>query len=530
MKRAVLYARVSSDDTHRDDRNLRGQLDMCRERAHSRGWQVVAELPEDDRGASGASFELPQLNRVREMARAKDFDVLVVREIDRLSRSLAKQLIVEEEMKRAGVQIDYVLGEYPDTPEGNLMKNIKASVAEYERLKIMERMVRGRRQKVKAGSVLMHGHDPFGYRRVEIGGKWVLEINEVEAQVVRMIFNWYTIGDGVHAPLAMYKIALQLNELGIPSRADKNPSLQKERGWGRWSSSSIQKMLTNETYRGVWRYQKSNKHQDVERLAVDVPAIISDDTWKMAVQRRKENFSEARRNRKYDYLLRGRVICGGCGCRMRAQGRLGRGKHYTYYACDSKYRNSIRSCETSVGFRSDQVDPAVWGWVKSFLMNPVALAEGLTAQQEEQERQNAPIRERLKVVDDLLAENQQKLDRLLDLYLAGDFAKDVLAERKVRLEATVAALTKERDNIVRALDGSGLTVEQIRDLQAFAAQVAADLAANEDDFDTMRRVVEALNLEITLAVEDGEKVCYVRGALTSNPERLFIVTTNPHSH
>ncbi len=134
-KRAVLYARVSKDDTRNDGRNLDGQLEMCREYAQAHGWHVVAELAEDDRGASGASFELPQLNRVREMAQDSEFDILVVREIDRLSRSLAKQLIVEEELKRHGVQIKYALSEYPDTPEGSLMKNIRATIAEYEREK-----------------------------------------------------------------------------------------------------------------------------------------------------------------------------------------------------------------------------------------------------------------------------------------------------------------------------------------------------------------------------------------------------------
>jgi site-specific DNA recombinase len=144
MKRAVLYARVSSDDRGNDGRSLIGQLNMCREYAVKHGYQVVAELAEDDRGACGASFELPQLGRIYEMARASELDILVVREIDRLSRSLAKQLIVEEELKRSGVQIEYVLGEYPDTPEGSLMKNVRAVIAEYERLKIMERMNRGK--------------------------------------------------------------------------------------------------------------------------------------------------------------------------------------------------------------------------------------------------------------------------------------------------------------------------------------------------------------------------------------------------
>ena len=148
-QRAVLYARVSSDDRGRDGRNLSGQLEMCRQYALEQGWQIVAELAEDDRGASGASFELPELSKVLDMAEAGEFDVLAVRELDRLSRNLAKQLIVEEELNRQGVQVEYVLEDYPDSPEGRLNKHIRATIAEYEREKITERMSRGRRQKAK---------------------------------------------------------------------------------------------------------------------------------------------------------------------------------------------------------------------------------------------------------------------------------------------------------------------------------------------------------------------------------------------
>jgi DNA invertase Pin-like site-specific DNA recombinase len=73
-KRAVLYARVSGDDRGREGRNLVGQLEMCREYAKKRAYTIVAELAEDDSGASGASFELPRLNEVRDLAQAGLFD------------------------------------------------------------------------------------------------------------------------------------------------------------------------------------------------------------------------------------------------------------------------------------------------------------------------------------------------------------------------------------------------------------------------------------------------------------------------
>ena len=161
-KRAVLYARVSGDDRGQDGRNLAGQLDMCRQYAREQDWPVVAELAEDDRGASGASLELPQLSQVVSMAKEGDFEILVVRELDRLSRNLAKQLFVEVELRRHGVEVEYAMADYPDTPEGRLNKHIRATIAEFEREKITERMSRGRRQKVEAGNVLVAGRPPTG--------------------------------------------------------------------------------------------------------------------------------------------------------------------------------------------------------------------------------------------------------------------------------------------------------------------------------------------------------------------------------
>ena len=160
-KRAILYARVSGNDRDTDGRNLNSQIEMGQEYTQERGYTILAELSEDDRGASGAEIDLPGLNSIREIARKNQFDVLVVREIDRLSRKLAKELIVEQDLKRAGVEIEYVLSEYPDTPEGNLQKHVKAATAEYEREKITERMSRGRHDAIKDGNIMVHGRPPY---------------------------------------------------------------------------------------------------------------------------------------------------------------------------------------------------------------------------------------------------------------------------------------------------------------------------------------------------------------------------------
>jgi site-specific DNA recombinase len=517
-KRAILYARVSSDDRGKDGRNLAGQLEMCRRHSLEQGYSIVAELAEDDSGASGASFELPRLSQVLALAEAGQFDVLVVRELDRLSRKLAKQLIIEEELKRHGVHIEYVLGHYDDTPEGTLMKHVRAVVAEYERLKITERIVRGKRQRVKAGSVLVYGRPPYGYEVVKDNGKWRLVPKDPEARFVRLIFSWYTQGNGTGGPIGMSAIARKLTDMGIPTYADTHYNGdRKKRGWAEWSTATIQAILRNETYCGVWHYGKRRgrlgerkRNPDEHLVSVKVDKIIEREVWEAAQTQMIANRNSTPHTVKYDYLLARRVICGECGLKMAGTSTRGNGKVYQYYRCPAtNSQDYARDCDMP-GFRVVEVDTAVWEWVKSLLTDREALANGLEAYQVEGAKENEPVRQRVQVIDDLLAENRTQRERLLDLFLSGEFPRDMLSDRKARLDATITALEKERSGLVAHLERQVLSNEQIESLQDFATEVNKGLEVAEDDFQTRRDIVELLDVQVTLVLEDGERVVYAR--------------------
>jgi hypothetical protein len=161
-------------------------------------------------------------------------------------------------------------------------------------------------------------------------------------------------------------------------------------------------------------------------------------------------------------------------------------------------------------FRADQVDMVVWRWTKSILADPEALAQGLWEIHRERERESSPVRERLNVVDDLLTDNRTQLERLLDLYLLGDFTKDVLIDRKVRLEETIFALERERSGLAAHLQAQLLTTEQIQTIQSFAAKVGENLEAMDGDLAAMRALIAALDVQVTLVVENGQKFVYTR--------------------
>src|SRR5439155_3899574 len=132
---------------------------------------------------------------LREAVRARAFDVVLVHDPDRLSRKLAHQLLLVEELERAGVRLEYFTTPREDTPEGRLLLNVKGVVAEYEREKIRERTTRGKKQKAREGH-LPGGSCPYGYRSdpTQPGG---LGIHDDEARVVREMFRWLTEGSSM---------------------------------------------------------------------------------------------------------------------------------------------------------------------------------------------------------------------------------------------------------------------------------------------------------------------------------------------
>jgi site-specific DNA recombinase len=471
------------------------------------------------------------LNRVRELAHGSRFDVLVVREIDRLSRNLAKQLIVEEELKHSGVFIEYVLGDYPDTPEGNLMKHVRASVAEFERLKISERMVRGRYLKVRAGSVLVAKHPPYGYdvATSDNGKKYALVFNPAEAQVVDLIYRLFLDGSGKTGPLAMSEIARRLTELKAPIPR----SAILKRRTEEWSQTTVHMILENRTYAGVWTYGKTNrgKHNAPDNhVQVKVPAIVTEKMWVEVQARLSRNKARMLRRVVHDYLLRRRLQCGICGRLMQGETQAyftrKRKKDYKYYVCE-RTQTLPRPCP---GFRcsADRADPVVWEWIKSLMLNPKRLEQGLKSYQAVRDNESEPLRSQIQLIDAQLTNYRSQLERLIDLYLSNEIAKDMLVDRKARLESTVAALEKEKSELDQQLETKTLTAEQIKTILDFATAIRDRLSYADENFAARRQLIELLDVTGRVVKEEEGLFVYTRCIIASDTLQLEETATCAH--
>ena len=104
MKRAAIYARVSTEDQSDSGYSLPGQIAECRAYAGRLDASIVAEFQEDVSGAKAVT-DRTQGARLFEMVRRHEVDAIIVHRVDRLSRDIVDLLITVRSWLKSGVEI-----------------------------------------------------------------------------------------------------------------------------------------------------------------------------------------------------------------------------------------------------------------------------------------------------------------------------------------------------------------------------------------------------------------------------------------
>src|SRR3712207_3223648 len=136
-KRAILYARVSTDEQARTGYSLAQQLEALRDYAAREGLQVLEEVA--DPGQSGASLERPGMDRVRDLVAAGGVSVVLAQDRDRFTREPAYHYLLRREFEEHGTKIRALNARGAATLEGDLTDGIRDPLAKFERAKTAER-------------------------------------------------------------------------------------------------------------------------------------------------------------------------------------------------------------------------------------------------------------------------------------------------------------------------------------------------------------------------------------------------------
>ncbi|MDP4085097.1 MAG: recombinase family protein [Bacillota bacterium] len=408
--RVALYIRVSTK-LQEERFSLSAQEKELLEYAISKNWTVVEILKDVD---SGGKLEKKGLNELMDLAEEGSIDVVLCIDQDRLSRlntvewEFLKDVLRDNNVKIAepGSMVDL------KNEDQEFISDIKNLIAKLEKRKIVRRMMRGKRQKLREGQGW--GKAPLGYKFNKTTKKY--ELDENWSWVIPFIDDLYLTKN-----LGMIVIAHELNKIS------KTPS-------GRfWNETLVQRRLLSKAFHGVMEKTFSNG----ETISIDgiYPPLRTEETWKqiqMEREKRKTRFKvDARQNENIHFLRQTFITCGHCSRKLHVANH-GTKTHSNYYIKHGrKLKLKDRSvCDISIN--TIRFDDKLTLAIKDILKSEEIAKRYINLESNDQEINL--LKRSIKAGEKSLKQLQEKRDKLLDLFLDGEFPKNTLNEKNAILE------------------------------------------------------------------------------------------------
>jgi site-specific DNA recombinase len=505
---SALYARVSSEQ-QAQAHTIDSQLAALRERITCDGALLSPEHAFIDAGYSGSTLIRPALERLRDAVAAGEVQRVYVYSPDRLARKYAYQVMLVDELQRAGVALVFLNRELGQSPEDELLLQMQGMIAEYERAQMLERSRRGKRHKARRGSVNVLGGAPYGYRYVTLaegGGEARYEMVDEQAQVVRQIFNW--VG---RERLSIGEVRRRLTAAATLTPSGKtwwdrttiwdilkNPAYHGQAAFGKTRAGELRPRLRAQRGRSLQprRVRSTYDVPPEQWLSIAVPAIVSTELFETVQAQLAENRRRSRTGQRgAKYLLQGLLVCGCCGYAfygkaLSPSARKHRPREYAYYRCvgSDAYRFGGQRLCTNPQVRTDRLEQAVWGEICRLLADPQRLA---TEYQRRLDAIQAPPGEAdAALVEKQIASLRQGITRLIDGYAEGYLDKTEAEPRirrfKERLQALEAQAEQHRAQTCQQRDLQ-LVIGRLED---FSAKVKDGL--NQLDWHGCRELIRTL--------------------------------------
>ena len=314
IKSAGIYIRVSTFDQAREGFSLREQEERLKEFCKFKRYNIYKVY--QDAGISAKNDKRPAYQEMIEDVKKGNINVIVALKLDRLTRSVYD---IEKLMKFVNdyeCDIDCMADESnTTTSNGRMVMRIMTSVSQNEIEKCSERTKFG-----MAGAI-KNGHIPnrtgLGFKRENKK----LVPDPLTKDIIVRIFDLYLEGKSHQAIANIY-------------------NKEKVLGKTNWYDSTIQKILSNELYKGDYVNGKRTKHPTYYENVIE--PIVSKEKWKSCQYQKLRNARHYERTATY--LFTNKLKCSKCGNFLGGHATTKtNGKKYYYYKCNTckTYFNEI---------------------------------------------------------------------------------------------------------------------------------------------------------------------------------------------
>src|SRR3989344_6066887 len=339
---------------------------------------------------------------------------------------------------------------FEPTPQGLFMLQVAFGQSKYYSDNLKQNVERGIRQKLRGGEWLTKA--PFGY--INNPKTRNIEPDPVRSRLVVRAFEEFATGNYCYESLSQF-----LAEHGVVTK-HRTPL----------SKCAVSHMLSNRAYLGFV------KHYGEWHPGTFTP-ILSPDLFEAVQKRLRERARPRTFKKHHDFPFVGLFRCGECGGMITAQWATGRlGGRYRYYRCTKK--NGV--C-TQGYVREDVLVSQVRERLQQVSLPDEGIAlmfEQVDAWEKGEKTSSGSFVGRIKESE---RETQEKLDKLVALYLDGDIPKEQYLKKKNLLLDQKASLAHQMEG---ARQGRQNWVEPLREWIKDMQQ--ASLLASSDQYSEMR--------------------------------------------
>jgi site-specific DNA recombinase len=429
--RGAIYARYSSENQRPE--SIDDQIQACQDLAAARSYVVDPLHIYRDEAKSGALRDRPGLEALLAAARARQFDVVLVDDLSRLSRDNHFLLTLYAEFRFNGVRIISRADSLDsDDDHAKLGFQMRGIVNELYLDDLREKTLRGQKgQKARGFTV---GEATYGYTSVPVGEMRIdrrgrprpdgyrMVIEPSEAEVILRIFRDFGNSKAIKS------LVKELNSDEVRSRR------KLRRGW---SASTVSRILKNEKYVGRWTWNRTETRRDPKsgrRRKFLKPKsewhvteneelrIVPQELWERVAARWKEvdrawplrrtPKTADGRQRSYveanpPHLLSGALHCGKCDSSI---GQVS-GKGSGYYGCLAAVRGA---CDNKLLVSRRTTENAVLAAVRERLSDPASIHYVLERVEAEVKRLHGQLPEEIELKRAGLASEERRIANYID--------------------------------------------------------------------------------------------------------------------
>ncbi len=473
----ALYARVSTTRQAENELSIPDQLRQLKEWCKTNGHIVVHEYVE--LGASATDDKRPVFQQMIQDAlqKSQPYEAIIIHSLSRFFRDGIEFGVYERKLAKNKVKVISITQPTSDDAGGEMMRRIINMFDEHQSKENSKHTSRAMKENARQG-FFNGSRPPFGYMAVvteTLGSrgrkKKKLEVNEAEAGIVRMIYDFYL--NGIQGKEAGIKeIVKHLTAKGLLMRGNA------------WSIQKMHSILSDSLYMGDYYFniidsKSKQKRPPTEWVKTSIPAIIDAAKFEQ-VRAKRELRAPAKtppRIVNSPTLLTGLLKCGYCGGNMTlVTGKSGR---YKYYKCTSRHNKGNHTC-SSGNLPMEKTDEVVLNKLAEQVFSyervnamMIALRKRLKSTHDNQQERINELNKQLKLVE-------QKQQKLLEAIEMGIIDLDETTQRRAQqhkaareaLLIELAAVRREQSIPVDKL----LRASQI---EVFAKTLKAKLLAKD---------------------------------------------------